>query len=175
MQNNWWIYLIIIVGVIAIYLLSALIIFLLMKGAKKKAIQELDKLVPHENERFQVIETIIKEMQNDGRYLPKNMLDSLHEIDSSFSKTPIDLSSIKNQNDFMILYLRKYFKEKRMLEKDQKYKNYDEKLSKMIFLNPSDKTSPYYLYNKKSSRYNAFLGMGAFNLFRGNNTAMPTL
>ena len=169
---KWWVYAIIIVGVLAFYLLSALIVRLLMNEAKKKAVIEYEKVIPYEKARMDEINNAIKTMQDDGRFLPKNMIECLETINKSFDAVPVDVSSIKNQNDFMILYIRKYLKEKRIAEK---YKSIDEKLESLLFLDPSSKKSPYSVYNKKAGRYNAYLGMGYFNLFRGSNTSMPIL
>ncbi len=172
MDKTWWIYIVVIVGVIALYLISGAIVHFLMKGAKKKAYAELEKVIPYEKERFDEISSSIHTMQDDGRFLPKNMIECLNTIDESFKKVPVDVSSVKNQNDFLILYIRKYLSEKRIVEK---YKSIDEKLEKLLFLDPSSKSSPYHTYNKKAAHYNAYLGMGIFNIFRGNNTAAPIL
>ncbi len=172
MDKTWWIYIVVIVGVIALYLISGAIVHFLMKGAKKKAYAELEKVIPYEKERFDEISSSIHTMQDDGRFLPKNMIECLNTIDESFKKVPVDVSSVKNQNDFLILYIRKYLSEKRIVEK---YKSIDEKLEKLLFLDPSSKTSPYHTYNKKAAHYNAYLGMGIFNIFRGDNTAAPIL
>ena len=103
---KWWVYAIIIVGVIAFYLLSALIVRLLMNEAKKKAVIEYEKVIPYEKARMDEINNAIKTMQDDGRFLPKNMIECLETINKSFDAVPVDVSSIKNQNDFMILYIR---------------------------------------------------------------------
>lgn len=171
---QWWIYLVIIVGVLAVYFFTAFIIYLLMKRAKKKAYQEMEKVIPYEKEKYDLISEVIKTMQDDGRFLQKNLLDSYEDLGKTFDKVPFEIATAKNQNDFMILYLRKYLKEKNLLRKEV-YQKLDERLSKAIYLDPSEKNSPYYLYNKKASRYNAFLSMGMFNIFRGSNAPAPTL
>ncbi len=171
-NNTWWIYVVVIVGVIAIYFISGAIVHFLMKGAKKKAYAELEKIIPYEKTRFEEIEASIKHMQDDGRFLPKNMIDCLNTVNDSFSKVPVDVASIKNQNDFLIMYIRKYLADKHIVEK---YKDIDEKLEKHLYLDPSSKTSPYHTYNKKAAHYNAYLGMGIFNIFRGSNTSAPIL
>lgn len=171
-NNTWWIYVVVIVGVIAIYLIAGAIVHFLMKGAKKKAYAELEKVIPFEKNRYEEIASSIKEMQDDGRFLPKNMIECLNTLDESFKKIPVDVSSIKNQNDFLIMYIRKYLADKHIVEK---YKSIDEKLEKLLFLDPTSKTSPYRAYNKKAAHYNAYLGMGIFNIFRGSNTSAPIL
>lgn len=176
MSNNWWIYLIIIAGLIVVYLIIAFITSLFMKRAYKKAVIEYEKLHSYEKERFDFLLSVINEMKNDGRFLPKSLLETMQKEEDSFKQIPPDLASIKSQSDFMNMYLRKYLKEKRLLNQE-KYLELDRKLESSLFLDPSDKTSPYYIYNKKASHYNAYLGMLFVNLFnfKKKNSSLPIL
>ncbi len=171
---QWWIYLVIIVGVLAVYFFTAFVIYLLMKRAKKIAYAEMEKVIPYEKEKYNLVSEVIRTMQEEGRYLQKNLLDSYEDLGKTFEKVPFELSAAKNQNDFMILYLRKYLKEKNLLKREI-YQKLDERLRDAVHLDPSEKNSPYYVYNKKAARYNAFLSMGMFNIFRGSNAPAPTL
>lgn len=169
---NWWIYVIVFAGIIGIYLLSALVIYLLMKNAQKKAYALYEKMIPVEKERYDKILKAKKRLEDDGRFLPKNMVESTSEVEKEFAKIPVDLSKIKGMNDFLILYYRKYLQQKRLLPK---YPNMDAELEKQIFLDSEDKNSPYYLYNKATLKYNAYLNMGFLNPFRGKARRLPTL
>ena len=174
---KWWGYLLIFVVLIAMYLLCVLVTYLLMKGAKKKAFQALDQMIPIEQNRFALVEEVVQAMKDDGRILPKNLLEQVESEGKDFQKTPLDLQGLKGRTDFLILYLRKYLKEKRLLSKSEKYQEYDKKLESSIYLDPQDKNSPYYHYNKVASRYNAYLGMTTLSLFgiRGKNPQAPIL
>ena len=49
---QWWHYLLIFLGLFALFLLTTLVLYLLMKRAQKKAYQELEKLIPYEHGSF---------------------------------------------------------------------------------------------------------------------------
>jgi hypothetical protein len=174
MKNTpWWVYVAIIGGVIVLYLIAALITFFLMKGAKKKCYDEFDKLVPYEKERLELILSIRDTMLKDGRHLPKNLTDACSQDEEYFAKVPFDLKSAKGQNDFLVIYLRKYLKEKNLL-KQEKYLEFDKKLEGALFLDPQDKKSPYFNYNKRALRYNSYLGMTLLAIFNnGRHTSAP--
>lgn len=174
MPNNWWIYVLILVGLLAIYFLINLIVYLMMKSAQKKAYKQLDALVPKERDRFEVILDTRDALENIGRHLPKNMLDDTASVQELFQKVPVSLKDVKGRDDFLILYYRKYLKEKRLLA-DPKMKELDNKLAAVLYDDPDDKNSPYYAYDKAAMRYNAFVSMGAFNIFRGRAGLAPIL
>lgn len=169
---NWWIYAIVFGGIIAVYLLSALIIRLLMNKASKKAHALYDKMIPVEKDRYDVILQAQKKLEDDDRHLPKNMVESTMDVQKEFEKIPCDIATIKGMNDFLIVYYRKYIKEKRLLPR---YPEIDAKLESKLFLNPESKESPYYDYNKAVLKYNSYLNMGFLNLFRGKAQRLPTL
>ena len=169
---EWWVYLIVFAGLIGVWLLSALVIYLLMKKAQKKAYLLFDKLIPKEKERYQIILKAKDRMEKDGRFLPKNMIDSTMDVDKEFQKIPCDISKIKGMDDFLIIYYRKYIKEKKLLGK---YHDIDMELEAAVYLDPSDKKSPYYEYNKAALKYNAYVNMGFLNIFRGKAQRLPTL
>ena len=173
---QWWHYLLIFLGLFALFLLTTLVLYLLMKRAQKKAYQELEKLIPYEQNRFSLIQKCKEELETDGRFLPKNFLTAISEEEKLFEKAPLDLSEIKGRTDFLVMYLRKYLKEKKLLSKE-KYQDFDKKLETLIFIDPGDKNSPYYLYNKKASHYNAFLGMMFLSIFgiRNKNQNAPII
>lgn len=169
---EWWVYVIIFAGLIAVWLLSSLVVYQLMKKAQKKAYLLFDKVIPKEKERYQVILKAKDRMEKDGRFLPKNMVDSTMEVDKEFQKIPCDIAKIKGMDDFLVIYYRKYIKEKKL---SGKYHDIDMELEACIFLDPSDKRSPYYEYNKAALHYNAYVNMGFLNLFRGKAKLLPTL
>ena len=81
----------------------------------EKAYQELEKLIPYEQNRFSLIQKCKEELETDGRFLPKNFLTAVSEEEKLFEKAPLDLSEIKGRTDFLVMYLRKYLKEKKLL------------------------------------------------------------
>ena len=124
-MENWWIYLVVIVGIILVYLLTGLITYLLTKSARKKAMTLLDKVIPEERKRLDLILETRDTMIKDGRFLPKNMTDTTKQVEDEFAKIPVDVAHIKGMDDFLIVYYRKYLKEKRLLGK---YQDLDKKL-----------------------------------------------
>lgn len=173
---KWWHYVLIIVGVLAIYLIFVLVVYLLMKRAKKKTFTLLDGMIEIEKKRFDVINKAMETFEAKNRFLPKTMTDTFSKIDEDFKKVPFDVSSVKGQLDFMVLYIRKYISEKNLIE-DSSYLEIDKELESILYLDPSDKNSPYYAYNKAASHYNAYLGMTILGLFgiRSKNPLAPIL
>ena len=169
---NWWIYVIVFGALIAVFLISALIIRLLTKSAYKKANALYQEVTPKEKERYELILKAKKTMEDDGRFLPKSMIESTMEVEKEFQKIPCDISKVKSMNDFLIIYYSKYIHEKKLLGK---YDSVDQELNAHLYADPQDKNSPYYQYNKAALKYNAFLNMGFINIFRGKSQRMPTL
>lgn len=169
---QWWVYVIVFAALIAIYLLTALIIYLLMKKAYKKAKVELDKIIPYEKERYETILKVKTTLENEGRFFSKNIIETTEDVEKQFSKIPVDIAKIKNQNDFLVIIYRKYIKEKRLLAKS---KDLDQELENILYIDPSDKSSPYYPYDKAAMKYNSYVNMGMFNIFRGRSKQLPTL
>lgn len=169
---NWWIYAIVIGGIIIVYLLTGLIIKLLMRKAQKRAFTLLEQLLPKERERFEVIYNTKLTMENDGRYLPKNLTETIEKTKKEFENVPVDMSIVKGYDDFLIIYFRKYISEKRLMEK---YRDLDSKLEAILYTSLEDKSSPYYEYNKAALKYNSYLNMGVLNIFRGKAIKAPTL
>jgi len=174
MPSNWWIYVIVLVALFAFYFLICFVVYLLMKHAQKKASRALEALVPKERDRFEVILDTRDALENKGRHLPKNMIDDTNAVQELFQKVPVSMKDVKGRDDFLILYYRKYLKEKRLLA-DPEGKALDQKLASILYENSEDKSSPYYSYNKLAIRYNAYLSMGAFNIFRGKAASAPIL
>ncbi len=173
MNTPWWVYVAIIVGILVLYLGAAFVTYLLMKSAKKKCRNEFDRLVPYERERLDLIVEVRDALIQDERHLPKNLLDSIKADEDCFAKAPADIRTAKGQSDFLIIYLRKYLKEKNLL-KQEKYQTFDQRLEKHLWLDPEDKASPYLAYNKRALRYNSYLGMTILAIFgNGKNSAAP--
>ena len=172
-----WIILIIFLAVLAaIYIISGLIIKMRVKKAKRKAIDALDALASTERDRLERLEKIKNILNEDRKFIPKNREESFEDTRKLLDEVPADVAKAKGQNDIIVLYLRKFRKEKRLLAQ-KKYKDIDEQLSKEINIDPNDKTSPYYSYNRKALRYNALRGRTFFSLFinNGNNPQAPVL
>lgn len=171
-MKDWIIVILVVIGLILLYFLSAGIVFLLMKRAKNKTFKLLEDILPLEQKRFDSIIKLKTSLEEDGRVLPKNLREALETAEKAFQKIPVDYVELKGNNDFLIMYFRKYLSEKRLLNKEA-YQTFDKELEKNLFLDPTDKTSPYYEYNKKASVYNAYLGMTILALF-GIRRRYPT-
>jgi hypothetical protein len=169
---DWWIYVIVIGSLIAVYFLSAFILRLITKSAQKKALALYEQVIPNEKKRYELVLNAKKRMEEDGRYLPKNMIESTLEVQKEFERIPPDIAKIKGMDDFLIIYYCKYIKEKKLLEK---YSDMEQELQASLYIDPQDKKSPYYLYNKASLKFNSYLNMGFINPFRGGMTRLPTL
>ncbi len=172
MIMDWWIYVVVFGGLILVYLCSAWIIHMLMKNAQKKAYALFEQIIPKEKERYEVILKAKKTMEDDGRFLPKNMVESTLEVEKEFEKIPVDLAKVKGMNDFLIIYYCKYIKEKKLLGK---YASLDQELNSNLYTDSNDRHSPYYAYNKAVLKYNSYLNMGFLNPFKGNAQRYPTL
>lgn len=149
----------VIIGVvIVVWLLSSFVMILLMKKAQKKAFKALDDLVPEEKKRFLKIKEFADLLVKEKRLKRGNILDAVHEQEVLFSGERIDMAKAKATNDFLVLYFRKYMKEKRLKDKDP-YKDYYELFQNDIHIDPDDKKNPYRSYNKIAMRYNSYLNM----------------
>ena len=169
---EWWIYVVVIGGIIVVYFTSALIIRALMVKAQKKCNALLEKITPIERARFDKIVEVKLAMENDGRHLPKNMVETTLDQEREFSQIPVDIQKVKSVDDFLILYYIKYLKEKNL---KIKYQQQLETLEAIIYSKPEDKDYPYYEYNKAALKYNSYLNMGFLNPFRAGREMAPTL
>lgn len=161
---DWWIYLLILLGVIALWFILSIILFFAMKSAQRKAYNELDKVAPFERDRYDFFVEVITKLEDSGRHLPKSLTELQKSLERAFAKIPVDVNEIKGQNDFMDIYLKKYLDEKGFSKKEE-FKSYCEKLNQMLWIDPADKNSPYYKYNKLASRYNSLNGMLLLRIF----------
>lgn len=175
-MQPWVILIIVLACLLVLYIISGLIIRLLVKKAKKKAIDALDSLASYEKDRLGRLAEVKDILTEDRKYLPKNRLDTFADTAKLFDSVPCDVAKAKGQSDILVLYLRKFRKEKRLLAQ-KKYKDIDDSLSKEVNIDPNDKTSPYYAYNKKALRYNALRNRTFFSRFinNGNNPQAPIL
>ena len=175
-MQPWVILLIVLACLLLLYILSGRIVKILLRKAKKKAIDALDSLAGYEQDRLDRLIKIKDELVNDHKFLPKNRLDAFEETKAIFLSVPSDVAKAKGQNDFLVLYLRKFLKEKRLLAQG-KYKDRDMRLEGEVHIDPSDRKSPYYSYNRKALKYNALRNRTFFSLFtnNGNNPSAPIL
>lgn len=171
-MENWWIYVVVFAGIILVFLFSAFIVKLLMNKAYKKAYALFVNMSTVEKERYDLIIKVKTTMENDGRFLPKNMVESTLEVEKEFEKIPCQIEKIKGMNDFLIIYYSKYIQEKKLMNK---YESLEKELMSKLYSDPQDKTSPYYEYNKAALKYNAYLNMGFINVFKGGAQRLPTL
>ena len=159
---EWYTYIIIIVAIIALYFLISLVIYFLAKKAQKKVIQEIEAVIPKERERFEMAKTFYNKMVEDGRHLPKNMIDVTNEIESLFQKVPVEIMEVKPKDDFVIMYYKKYVEEKGL---KNKYPEYYAVLDKILYFDNKDPDLPYRAYNRAALKYNSTINITLFNIF----------
>ena len=169
---DWWIYVVVIGGIIVVYLTSAFIIRFFMMKAKKKCEALLEKVIPLERDRFDMILEVKNKMENDGRHLPKNMVESTLELEKAYQEVPVDIQKVKSIDDFLLLYYIRYIKEKNLKEK---YQAELATLESLVYDNVESDKYPYKEYNNATLKYNAYLNMGFINPFRSGCYPYPTL
>lgn len=156
---GWVIIILVVLALVAVYLISALILFLLMKRAMKKAYDALMALLPYEDERMKLVLDVKERLLNDNFHLSEEMCEATENNCKLLQETPVDVSKVKNQTDFLLMYYMKFLKEKKLVAKSAEYKElYDTMLSK-LHLKDELKNSPYGKYDKLAFRYNSYLGM----------------
>ena len=141
---GWVIIILVVLALVAVYLISALILFLLMKRAMKKAYDALMALLPYEDERMKLVLDVKERLLNDNYHLSDEMCEATENNRKLLQETPVDVSKVKNQTDFLLMYYNKEL--------------YDTMLSK-LHLKDELKNSPYGKYDKLAFRYNSYLGM----------------
>lgn len=158
-MQSWLIVIIVIVCLVLLYLLSALVLFLMMKRAMDKAYDALVALVPYEKERMAAILKVKERLQSDGYHLSDEMVELTENNQKLLEEKPVDVSKVKSQTDFLIMYYTKFIKEKKVAKKDISYEKESTDLLKMLHLHDDLKTSPYGKYDKAAFRYNSYLGL----------------
>lgn len=158
-MENWVIVILVIVCLIVLYLLSALVLFLLMKRAMNKAYDALVALVPFETERLEYVKKVRDRLLADDYHLSSEMLELTESNEKLLATKPVDVSKVKNQTDFLILYYSKFIKEKKLAKKNPDYEELDKTLLSKLHLHDDLKVSPYAKYDKAAFRYNSYLSM----------------
>ncbi|MFA6829174.1 MAG: hypothetical protein WCR67_00480 [Bacilli bacterium] len=149
----------IVAALLIAWLISFLVIIQLMKKAQKKAFAALDELVPYERERYEAVKKAFNQIIDERRMQKDNQMYALcTEQEKILAGDRIDMSTLKAQNDFMILYLHKFIKEKKLRMKEP-FSTIDTDLDKYTFIDPSSKDSPYRSYNNVALKYNSYMGM----------------
>ena len=130
-----------------------------MKKAQKKAYRALDELVPYEKERFACIERFYEALVQEKKLnLSRNPLsDIMKEQEIILSGNTIDMQKAKANDDFCILFLKKFIKEKSLHMKEP-YHSLEEELGKYDSFSDEKKT-PYKKYNDCALKYNALTSM----------------
>lgn len=155
-----WIWIVVTLAiVIAVYLLSELVLFLLMRSSMKKAFHALDELVPFERERSKKIDTIYQTLKDGKRINNRSMEELLESNKDILSQSSIDMQKLKSQDDFLILYLLKFMKEKKLKQREEYSPLYKE-LEAISYPDPKANDFPYKRYNDLALRYNSYTGMG---------------
>ena len=146
-MESWVIVIIVILALILVYLFSAFILFLLMKRAMKRAYDALMDLLPYEDERMKLVSSTKEKLLNDNYHLSDEMCEATENNLKLLKETPVDVSKVKNQTDFLLMYYMKFLKEKKLIQKKPEY------------IKDELKNSPYGKYDKLAFRYNSYLGL----------------
>ncbi len=157
-MESWVIVIIVVCCLIVFYIITGFIVRFLLKRAQNKVYDEMAKVAPTEDTRLSVIKEVVKTLNEHKYFFPKQFSDLIEETDAIMTTRPIDVVQAKNNNDFLIMYFRKYITEKK-LDRQQVFKECLDTLNANFFDKPSDKNSPYYRYNKAALRYNAYFGL----------------
>lgn len=140
-----------------------------MKSSMKKAFDELDKLVDVEKNRFIKIKEIYFALNKTHKVMNDSINELINNQEDIIKEQRIDMEKLKNQDDFIVMYLLKFMKEKKLKMKDN-YSDLYKELESISYFEKEDKTTPYYTYNKKANRYNTFAKLSfVSNIFRRNN------
>ena len=158
-MNGSWIWIVIFIAVIigTIFILQ-IVLYFLMKKEMKKAFTELDKLVPIEKERFNKIKEIYFALNKNNRLNNDSIKELVISQDEVVKSSTLDMQQYKNQNDFLVMYLIKFMKEKKLKMKDE-YSSLYKDLESISYFEVDDKSTPYYKYNKIANRYNSFASL----------------
>ena len=165
-----WVWIVVFIAIIigSIFLLQ-IVLYFLMKRAMKITFSELDKLVPIEKDRFNKIKENYFALNKNHRITNESIKELIMSQDELVKSERIDMQQYKNQNDFLIMYLLKFMKEKKLKMKDE-YSPIFKELESISYFEVNDKSTPYYSYNKKANRYNTLANLSfVSNLFKRNN------
>ena len=158
-MESWVIVIIVILALILVYLFSAFILFLLMKRAMRRAYDALMDLLPYEDERMKLVSSTKEKLLNDNYHLSDEMCEATENNLKLLKETPVDVSKVKNQTDFLLMYYMKFLKEKKLIQKKPEYKEIYDKMLAELHLKDELKNSPYGKYDKLAFRYNSYLGL----------------
>jgi|GEM_PF-920774 len=154
-----WAWLLIVLAIIVvIYLLVELVLFFLMRSSMKKAFRMLDELVPFERQRFEAIEKVYQRLVKENKLHNKDIDDLIAGQRVILGGKTTDMQKLKGQDDFLILYLTKYLKERKLKQKGYEAE-YNDLLSR-LYSDPEDKSNPYYRYDQEAMKYNSYTQMG---------------
>ena len=154
-MNDTWIWIVIFIAVvIGSIIILQVVLYFFMKRAMKKAYTYLDGLVPVEKERYQKIKNAYFTL-NKTHYISNDSIKELiKEQEVLSSEERVDMQKLKGQNDFLVMFLLKFMKEKKLKMKDNYSPIYKE-LESISYFESKDKSTPYYKYNKAANVYNA--------------------
>lgn len=154
------IWIIVIIGVVFLFLLISFFVTLIfVKKFQKRAYIALDNLVPFEKERFEQIHGVYDYLLLEKKLNASNnpIKEIIQEQQIILSGNSIDMQKAKANDDFLILFLTKFMKEKSLKNKDS-FKDKYEILEKYNYFDDK-KDSPYHQYNKIALRYNSLSSM----------------
>ena len=158
-MNDSWIWIVIFIAVIiGSILLLQVVLYFLMKHYMKKAYLKLDELVPIEKERYNKIKNAYFLLNKSHHIANDSIRELIQKQDVIASGERVDMQEFKNQNDFLVMFLLKFMKERKLKMKDNYSPTYKE-LESISYFESKDKTTPYYKYNKVANAYNALASL----------------
>ena len=169
-MNNTWIWIVVFIAIIiGTILIFQVVIYFFMKRSMRKAYLALDKLVPFEKERYNKIKEVYFSLNKTHHIANDSIRELIQNQDIISTEERVDMQKLKNQNDFLLMFLLKFMKDKKLKMKDAYSSTYKE-LESISFFDTKDKTTPYFKYNKIANVYNALATISfVSNIFKKSN------
>lgn len=159
MEGITWIAIIVFIAIIIVtFIALQIVMYFLLKSNMKKAFASLDNLVPIEKERFNKIKDIYNQLLKLNRINNEEIKELVAIQENNLNLERLDMQIFKGNNDFLIMYLLRLLKEKKLKLKEP-FCLMNETLESISYFESKDKDTPYYKYNKIANRYNTFASM----------------
>lgn len=161
---SWVLLIIVIASLIGLYLVAVIIIYFLMKRAQKRAFSALDSMVTYEKERMHFVNDLVTVLNTTQYKVKDNIRVVVDEQNEMLSSDRVDMNKVKQQTDFLLIYLQKYLKEKGIRKKSP-FDTYFQKIPEYLVMDIESDKYPYKDYNKIATKYNSFLSLGFLSPF----------
>ena len=155
----WELLLIIIFSLIGLYLLAIMIVYFFMKRAQKRAFSSLDSMIVYEKDRMNFINDLVNTLKDNKYNLKSNIKIVVDEQNELLENKMVDMSKVKQQTDFLLIYFQKYLKENGIRKKSP-FDSFYKKINDYLIMDIDSDDYPYKKYNLYANRYNSILSLG---------------